>query len=258
MSVAIISAGVGVVSAGYSVYNSAHKASQAKKLAASNLRPIYKPDGSIQDVYNLNAQNIDDTRLLDYGTNEAQQGLSSGIDAILKSGGRADFQTINNNYGSELKSIIAQTDARRDARIATFNNAAYNKAQSSDAAFEYNQDAPFKDKKQQEAELRKESAQATADAITTAAGTVANYGTATNAPGQYGTSPNVARGNANVNSQLDNRLLIDAANPVPNANPDLIPNNPQRATGAGIPAGSSGTAGSKIIDFDEFGNPIYG
>lgn len=251
MSLAIVAAGVGIVSTGYSVYNSAHKASQAKKLAASNVRPVFKPDGSIDDVLTLSASNINNDRLLDYGANQIQQNESSGIDAILKSGGKADFQTINNSYGSNIKAVIASADAAKDARIAAFNNAAYNKAKSADASFQYNEDAPYKDTKQQEASLRAEAEQSKMDAISGAATTVANYGTMTIKPGDGHANANARRDNAALNSRIDTTLAINAGDPVSRANPDLNTPAVPAATGATI-------GGTRIVRYDAWGNPVYG
>lgn len=179
-------AAVGLATTGYKIYDSAHKASQAKKLAATNKRPVFKADGSIGEVYDLATSEVNNTGLQDYATRQLEQNQSSGIDAILKSGGKADFSTIHNQFGSQLQSAIAMIAKDRAQKIATFNNAAYNKAQSKDAEFSYNQDAPYKDIKQQEAQLRQQAEQSKADAFSAAASTVSNYLTAKTKPGENG------------------------------------------------------------------------
>lgn len=235
MSMALIAGGVTVAAAGYKVYDTAHKNSQAKKLAASNKRPVYNADGTIREVYDIAAANLDNTSLLDYGTNQLEQGQFAGIDAILKSGGRADFGTINNAYGSNLKALIAQMDAKRDQRVATYNNAAYNLSQSRDAEFQYNQDAPFKDKKQQEAMLRQQAEQSKNEAISLAGSAVANYGIATTKPGQYGTTGNIAGNTANTGARVGQQVqppqvtfaargnTLDASTNMPVQQPNVIP-----------------------------------
>ena len=177
---------IGAVSAGYNIYNSAHKESQAKKLAAANKRPVFNPDGSIQQVYDLALSDASNTGLQDFGAQQLEQQQSQGIDAILKSGGKADYATISNAYGSQLNGLLATLSKNRDQKIAAVNNAAYNVAKSKDAAFQYNQDAPYKDNLQAVAQLKQESAQSLADGISAAASTAANYLTATTKPGNYG------------------------------------------------------------------------
>lgn len=174
---------VGAATTGYKIYDSAHKSSQAKKLAAANKRPVFKADGSIQEVYDLATSEVNNTRVEDYATRQLEQSQSSGIDAILKSGGKADFGTVHNQFGGQLQAAITMIGRDRAQKVASLNNAAYAKAQSKDAEFSYNRDAPFKDLKQQEAQLRQQSEQSKADAFSAASSTVGGYLTATLKPG---------------------------------------------------------------------------
>lgn len=214
-------AAVGLATTGYKIYDSAHKASQAKKLAAANKRPVFKADGSIGEVYDLATSEVNNTGLQDYATRQLEQNQSSGIDAILKSGGKADFSTIHNQFGSQLQSAIAMIAKDRAQKIATFNNAAYNKAQSRDAEFSYNQDAPYKDIKQQEAQLRQQAEQSKADAFSAAASTVSNYLTATTKPGQDGDDDNPPENNLRSSDKKPLATLELLPLPVPAKTPPL-------------------------------------
>ena len=175
---------VGAVGTGYKIYDSARKNSQAKKLAATNKRPVFNADGSIAEIKEMAASEINNGVVQDYGTRQLEQGQASGIDAILKSGGKADFGTIHGQYGNALQGLIASVNRERSAKLAAYSNAAYNYSQSRDAEFSYNQDAPFKDLKQQEALLRTQSEQSKMDAIKGAATTAANYGLSELSPGE--------------------------------------------------------------------------
>lgn len=192
MSFAIVAAGVGVASAGYSLYKGVKKSAQAKKLAATNVRPVFNADGSIKEVRNLALNEYNSNYERDFTSQELHQNQMEGIDAILKSGGKADFDTIQGTFGKGLQQGLNQIMMGRDRKIANLNNAQYAFAQSKDTEFQYNQDAPFKDTKQQEAALRQESQQEIADGISGIASSVSNYGVSTTKPGNYGKTGKVS------------------------------------------------------------------
>lgn len=249
---------VGVVGTGYKIYDSAHKSSQAKKLAAANKRPIYKPDGTIDDTYNLALSEANDGTLQDYATRQLEQSQSGAIDAVLKSGGKLDFNTVHNQFGTQLQGALAMLARDRAQRIANVNATGYNKAKAADAAFSYNQDGPYKDTKQAEEVLHEQSAQSAADAVSAAASTAGNYGVATTRAGEYGrttlTPPPTRVTNAgnNVISSVDTRRQGTTVDPAAG-------NYSNNAPGAVNPNITPGiVAPGTITGFDEWGNPIYG
>lgn len=253
---------VGVVGTGYKIYDSARKSSQAKKLAASNQRPVYNPDGSIREVYDLATNEVQNPAMQDFISSQLEQGQSNGIDAILKSGGRADFGVVNQQYGNQLRQSVADLMRSRDAKIAAQANAAYNLARSKDTAFSYNKDAPYKDLKQQEAQLRQQSEQSKADAISTAASTVANYGIATSKPGEDDDDEDTGAtaggsigrwGNYNQNNgfNVSGTGLTEAEKARYRATGELTPSNTDNLNGY------FEMDGRQRIGTDEYGNPIY-
>lgn len=168
---------VAAVGAGYKIYDSSRKKKEAKKIEKNTRRPVYNKPGEVNDVYNLMATEVNDTGLQDYVTQQTGLSEANGIDAILKSGGKADFATIHSTYGSQLGKMLQQLKSNRANNIASFNNAAYAKGRASDTEFQYNQDAPYKDAMQLKALLLAQSEQSKADAINMAATGAANYGT---------------------------------------------------------------------------------
>lgn len=174
---------VAAVGTGYKIYDSAQKKKQAKRIEKNTVRPVYNKPGEVNDVYDLAASEVNDTWMQDYVTQRTSQSEANGIDAILKSGGKADFATIHNTFGSQLGQMLQQLKVNRANNIAAFNNAAYAKGRASDTEFQYNQDAPYKDAMQLKALLLTQSEQSKADAVNMAATGVANYGVATLSPG---------------------------------------------------------------------------
>ena len=218
MAFVAISAGVGIAATAYNVVDSVNKNAAAKKLGESNNRAVYDAPEEIDQVKQLAASEVNNTFLEDSVYRQIEQSRSQGIDAILKSGGKADFTTINNTYGTQLTAALQMLYKDRDQKIATFNNSAYAAGRSKDAEFQYNEDAPFKDKKQQEALLRGQSAQAASAAFGTAASTVSNLGIAKEKQGKYGrtdsTVPEVNTPSATVRSNAG-ATVGSFANPVP-------------------------------------------
>lgn len=257
MSLALIGAGVGILATGYSVYNSARKDSKADAMAKGNVRPVFNPDGSIRELKDLAISNLSDTDLQDFGARQIEQRQAAGIDAVLKSGGKLDFGTVNGVFGNDLQALLAQLKIQKDKNLALVNDATYNAQQQQDAIFQYNYDAPFKDKEQAEAALRQQAEQSRADAFNNLSSTVANYGTATNRPGQYG-NQTPRQQNRAINNELDTRLEANAANPVPRANPLAVtPQTFQQPAGA-INTNFDYTNFRPITGYNVDGTPIYG
>jgi hypothetical protein len=180
----LIGAGTSLLSGAYSIYNSVRKNAAAKKLEQQNLRPVFNRAGEIDQVYNVAASELGNTAAQDFASKQMDRSLSAGIDAILKSGGSADFETIQGTYGKQLDAALQQIMTQRDRQMAAYSNAAYNLATAKDTEFQYNKDAPYKDKMQQASQLRQEAAQSARDAQNAFIGGAANYGIATSTPGR--------------------------------------------------------------------------
>lgn len=255
MAFVAISAGVAAVGTGYNIYKSAKKNSAANKIAESTKRPVYNAPREINDAYNLSLADANDTSMQDFATDALGQNEANGIDAILKSGGKADFGVIHGTYGNNLKAILAEINKNRSAKMAAVYNAAYNNAQAKDAEFSYNEDAPFKDLKQKEGVLRQEAAQYEADAFKTVSQGISNVAHFKLKPGDYGddnpsfeTVPQKVVTNVELPTveaptggrRIGDRPIINPNNPAPSTNPDFIDGG-----------------GRYIIDYDEYGTPIY-
>lgn len=246
------SAGLSALSTGYKIYDSVRKNKQAKEIERNTKRSIYNRPEEIDNAYNFAASEVDNTGLQDYITTQANQGLSTSLDAILKSGGKADFATVNNSYGNTLRAAIGAISKDRAQKIATLNNTAYNLARAKDAEFQYNKDAPYKDKMQKAAMLRGQAAQSANEAFGVAAAGLSNYATATTRPGEYGVSDVEGAPSASME-----RLPY---------NPSTIP-PPQRQNSMSIQPIQAPPYQSELLDtqpanwqissFDEWGNPVY-
>jgi len=190
------------IGASYKIFDSIRKNKQAKDIAKNNVRPVYQRSGEIDDVYNLSASELGNNQQQDFAAQQLAQSQASGIDAILKSGGRADFGVINNSYGNQLQAALTNLSRQRDQKVANFNNAAYSLAKAKDAEFQYNKDAPYKDAKQAEALLRQQAEASKNEAISIAAGMEANSKTEDLAPGQYGVGANATPASVQVGATL--------------------------------------------------------
>lgn len=211
---------VAAVGAGYKIYDSSQKKKQAKKIEKNTVRPVYNKPGEINDVYNLMASEVNDTGMQDYVSQRTSQSEANGIDAILKSGGKADFATIHNTFGSQLGQMLQQLKSNRANNIASFNNSAYAKGKASDTEFQYNQDAPYKDAMQLKALLLTQAEQSKADAVNMAATGVANYGTSMLSPGSGKTAvydeTKLLSGNRATASKIEaDRVLPNNGNIIP-------------------------------------------
>lgn len=257
MSFALIAGGVTVAGAGYKIYDTAHKNSVANQMAKTNKRPVYNPDGTVKYVYDMAAANLSDTGLQDYGQRQIEQRQSDAIDAVLKSGGKADFNVIHSTYGNDIQSLLANIEREKAQRIAAFNNAAYNKQQQQDTTFQVNQLDPYKDQKQAEALLRQQAEQSKNEAISTVSSAVGNYGITTSQPGQYGIQT-PGQQNRAINSALDNTIAANAANPVSGANPAVAPASDYRQPAGTINTNFDYTNFRPLIGYNTDGTPIYG
>ena len=185
----------------YKIFDSIRKNRQANEIGRNTVRPVYQRGSEIDDVYNLSASELGNNQQQDFVAQQLEQSQSAGIDAILKSGGKADFGVINNAYGSQFQAALSNVSRARDQKIANYNNAAYSLAKAKDAEFQYNKDAPYKDAKQAEAQLRQQGEQAKNEAISIAAGMEANSKIGNLAPGQYG-SDQVTQGAGQVGASV--------------------------------------------------------
>ena len=250
MSFVGIAVGTSIAGAGYKIFDSVKKDKQADKIAAANQRPVYDHPEEIDQVYDVAASEVNNTLEEDLATQQLQLNASDSIDAILKSGGRADFGVINGTYGNQLRAMIASLAAKRDARIAAYNTAAYNKAKAKDAEFSYNEDAPFKDAKEQEALLRQQGEQSKMAGINGIIGVASDLATGNLKPGQYGTQAPPPSVGPELRAPAP---TIAAPVTIPTATPDANDHYyDESANGWRINGGNNVIAG-----FDEFGQPIY-
>lgn len=178
----VVQVGKGV----YDVFDSARKNNEAKKIYKDTKRPVYNRQKEIDEVANLTASEIQNTTLADSYERQAQQGLSQGIDAVLKSGGKADFSSIYGNYGTSMDRALQQLTRERAGKIAANNTAQYNLAKAKDTEWQYNVDAPYKDAMKRAAQLKEQAAKAKADAFTNIAGGISNFGISQLKPGEGG------------------------------------------------------------------------
>lgn len=170
----------------YKIYDSIRKNSKANRLAKENKRPVFNADGSIRQVYDTSLSELNSNYEKDFINQELQQNQAAGIEAILQSGGKADFETIKGQFGRGLTNGLSQIQMARDRKIANYNNAAYNLANSANSEFQYNRDAPYKDNKQLEAQFRQGSANSLNEGISDVVAGIADYGIANSKAGQYG------------------------------------------------------------------------
>lgn len=197
------------LSTGYKIYDSIRKNAQANKIERNNVRPTYNRPREVDDVYSLASSELGNNDAENFAAQALSQNESNGIDAILKSGGKADFGVIHNTYGNQLSGLLSQISKNRDQKIATYNNAAYNLGQAKDAEFMYNKDAPYKDQKQREAQLRGGAENSLNEAFGLAAGGISNYGIAKDKPGQYGKT--VSQDAADMTRQIADPYAIGVA-----------------------------------------------
>ena len=255
----IISSGVSGLASAYKLFDSVRKNKQAKNIERNTKRPVYNRPGEIDDVYNIAASEVDNTAMKDFATDQANQTFTAGVDAILKSGGKADFATIYNTYGNTLKSLSYALSKERDAKIAAFNNAAYNKAKAKDTEFQYNKDAPYKDAMQKAAALRGQGEQSKNEAISLLGAGVSNYLIANARPGEYGVNDIPEATGANRVSMANPTIITPTPAPgnlsIP-ANSSLpYPASNQNSTSSD--AGILTNDGRYIIGYDEYNDPIY-
>lgn len=185
----IIAAGVMAAKGIYSLSKSVKKNREAKKIRANTKRPVFNRATELDNAYGLAASDLDSTALSDLYERQANNGLSESIDAVLKSGGRADFNSIYNNYGGVLANALQIQNQTRAQRIANLNNTAYSLAKGKATEFQYNKDAPFKDQMQLAGLLNTQAEQQSAEAFSDFAGAASALGTGLSMPGRTGKSP---------------------------------------------------------------------
>lgn len=203
----------------YDLFDSIHKNREANKIYRTTKRPVYNRPGEIDDVYNTAASEINNTAASDGMERQASQGLSDGIDAVLKSGNGADFNTIYNNYGKNLNNALAIQNQQRAQRIASYNNAAYNFGKAKDTEFQFNKVAPYMDAMQRAALLKEQGAKALADSFTNVAGAASNFALSQEKPGKYGKT---------TDTRTPDQVLGEGQSPVTNIQRDFIPFTPEK------------------------------
>lgn len=181
----------------FDLADSIRKKRAANRLERRTNRPVYNMPEEIRAAAELAESEVNNSSVADFYTQNASQGLSQGIDAILKSGGAADFSTINNSYGAQLRAALNTLNQDRAKKIAAVQEANYAVAKAKDTEFQYNKHAPYADAKQRIAELRKQAADAKAGFFTNTSGALANIATMGKKPDAF--DKNGADGATNEN-----------------------------------------------------------
>lgn len=145
----------GVVGIGTSLY-SQHQANQKQKaaqaLAAANPRPVYNiPETEFQNqslLENRASQGLSDESL-GFLKQNADRGLSSSINAILRSGGTANqIGGLDNNYNNAITQSALLDDQAKSQNLAALVAHTSRMSDNYDKAFQVNQYGPYADKAQ--------------------------------------------------------------------------------------------------------------
>lgn len=172
--------------AGYQAYQGYQSKKEAEEAAKKNVRPTYTPVTPKRDYDMLNllesraGQGLSDSSRM-YLQTGADRGLSSTLDAIIKSGGSVnDASRAQQTYSDSLSRMALLDD---QAKLRNLQNLIAQQRQVGnrendvyDAMFQVNEYAPFMDEQQRIAQLRTLGQQQTNQAISTAGSAVANYG----------------------------------------------------------------------------------
>lgn len=145
-----------LATAAYSVYNSAHAASKAKKAEnqledSLNNAPKYKPNSSILQYYDealrkYNA-NPSDTREYKMASQGIKQGTVQGLNYLQdRRSGLAGVPTLIANQNNSLLKAAVNSENRKAQEFGVLGNAANMKAGQEAKAFQQNELYPFEAK----------------------------------------------------------------------------------------------------------------
>lgn len=183
----IIPAIVGLAATGYQIYQGEQNKKKAREAEKNNVRPTYNPviPQSEYDASRL-LQSRASQGMSDSARNAFQQqadrGLSSSLDAIIKSGGTVnDASRAYQGYADSISRMALAEDKLKLDNLNAFlgqqRRISDMQTNNADKNFQINQYAPFLDEQARIAQMRTLGQQQTNAGINTAASTVANYAT---------------------------------------------------------------------------------
>lgn len=145
---AVIAAGV----ATYSIVKGAKQKKKAGKIARENIRPSYEIGKPYKDnqalAENRAGQGLSDASKQAYMTN-ADRGLSSSVNAILKAGGNPNLVSgAYDEYETEIGKFALADDAARLNNIQTYMKSNSDMGELLDKQWQINKYAPYADKAQ--------------------------------------------------------------------------------------------------------------
>lgn len=181
----IVPAIVGLAAAGYQIYQGEQQKKQAKKAAANNVRPVYNPTipqsefDSLKLLQSRAGQGMSDSAKNMF-QQQADRGLSSVLDTIIKTGGNPnDASRAYQGYADSIGRMALLEDR---AKLENLNNYLGQQRRISamqtdnyDKDFSVNKYAPFMDEQARIAQMRTIGQQQTNAGVNTAASTIANY-----------------------------------------------------------------------------------
>lgn len=134
---------------------------KANTLAKRLVRPTYNIQQPVIDSYRLAERNasqgMSDAARTSYN-NEADRGLTTGIDAMLRGAGNINsFSHFYDTYANDHENLTKFEDEMRMRNTGTYFNQADNMANALDKKWQVDEWAPYKDQSQYIAGLRGQS-----------------------------------------------------------------------------------------------------
>lgn len=149
MSFTIAAVATTAIGAGTQIVSGIKQTKAGNKLAANNKRPDYIIPDEYKDNVELNASqamNGLDGDSMNYYTNQANRGLSSGIDAILQAGGNVNtIEGLYDRFDDGNLRTAAQNAQLKTQHIASLIDANKEMAGQKTQAWTLNEYEPYKD-----------------------------------------------------------------------------------------------------------------
>lgn len=244
----IIPAIVGLAYSGYQVYQGEKSKKEANEAAGKLKRPVYDSELSKSEYDALNllksraGQGLSSSARNLYQQN-ADRGLTSTLDAIIKSGGDPNsVSKAYSGYADNIGRLALADDAAKINNINAFLNqqrrVSDQEMNAYDTGFKINQYAPYADEAARIAQLRGQGRQMTNAGITTLGQTALGYGQAI---GQRQDTASVNGGKVNLFGRTitpANKTTIPLSNNQQNLTNNwgtyIPPNNDVGSWGTGI------------------------
>ncbi len=154
----IIPAAIGAVYSGYKIAHGIHQQNLANKAAAANQRPTYNiPQGEYDNLYMAenNASQGLDQGSKQIMTNNADRGLATSLNSVLRGGGDANAAgNIYDNYLNGISNITLMDNAQKIQNVNKLVASRNRMSDEQDKAWQINQYAPWADKAQQIAQQK--------------------------------------------------------------------------------------------------------